>query len=115
MIITKKWIMDNQTPGGSWNAKQLKVLGISWPAPKGWIGRLVGTKITTSNKGAFEHLAGDTAKDKINVQDHERRIDELELSVKSLTSALNILVMREVKRDHTVALELIDHLIMESN
>ncbi len=85
MIITKEWIMANQTPRGSWNAKQLNCLGISWPAPKGWIRRVSGNDISLYKQTEFETLAGEPAKDKINVQDQERRIKELELKLEQLS------------------------------
>lgn len=81
MIVTKEWILGNQTPKGSWNAKQLKCLGIDWPAKKGWINRVVGNEITYDEAQKFEMLADEPAKDKINIQDQERRIIHLERQV----------------------------------
>lgn len=79
--VTKDWIMSHQTSKGSWNAKQLKCLGLDWPASKGWINRAVGYVITTDMQQKFEILAGEPAKDKINVQQQELRIIQLERHV----------------------------------
>ena len=76
--------MAHQTPKGSWNAKQLKCIGIDWPAPKGWIKRAVGTEIDEMYRVWFEKCAGEPAKDKINVQDQERRIADLERDLHQL-------------------------------
>ena len=74
--VTKQWIHDNKTTGGSWNAKQLKCLGISWPAPKGWINRITGTEIPIAAKDRFEHLAAYKAKG--HIERLEARIAKLE-------------------------------------
>lgn len=92
MIITKDWIMDNQTNKGSWNAKQLNAIGISWPPPKGWIGRSIGMEICDTTKERFEQLAREPAKDKINVQDQERRIKALEHKLSIVLCNLDIVL-----------------------
>ena len=79
--VSREWIMSHQTSKGSWNAKQLKCLGLDWPASKGWVGRAVGDVITIDMKDKFELLAGEPSKDKINVQDQARRIIQLERQV----------------------------------
>ena len=89
-IVTKEWIMSHQTAKGSWNAKQLKCLGIDWPAKKGWIGRVVGTDITYDMAQQFEMLADEPSADKINVQDHERRIKDLERQLSVVLCNLDI-------------------------
>ena len=89
-IVTKEWIMNHQTDKGSWNAKQLKCLGIDWPAKKGWIGRIVGQDIHPLMKARFEIQAGEPSADKINVQDHERRIKELERQLSVVLCNLDI-------------------------
>ena len=114
MIITKEWIMANQTARGSWNAKQLACLDISWPAPKGWIKRVTGLGIDLSSQISFEKYAGEPAKDKISVQDQERRIKELEESVVSLTRTVVILVKHAVKQDGSICLDLCNDLLEES-
>lgn len=60
--VSKAWIHDNKTTGGSWNAKQLKCLGIAWQPPKGWIKRVVGQEISIETKEAFESYAGENQK-----------------------------------------------------
>jgi len=91
-IVTKEWIMSHQTDKGSWNARQLKCLGIDWPAKKGWINRMVGQDINPIMKGRFELLAGEPSKDKINVQDQERRIKQLEHQMSVVLANLNIVL-----------------------
>ena len=83
MIITKDWIIAHQTARGSWNAKQLNCLGISWPPPKGWKGRLAGCEIDQLTKNRFEMFAGEPAKDKTKELQRQiasltARVDELE-------------------------------------
>ena len=79
--VTKEWLYMCTTDKGSWNAKQLACLCIDWPPRKGWINRAVGTVILVNVKERFEQLAKDPARDKVNVQDHERRINELERQI----------------------------------
>ena len=82
--VTHDWLRNNQTDKGAWNAKQLACLCIDWPPRKGWINRAIGTAILVSVKERFEQLAKEPSKDKVNVQDQELRIIELERSVKKL-------------------------------
>ena len=56
--VTKQWIHDNTTTGGSWTANQLKILGVSWPPPKGWINRVDGMELCDVDQQKFEQLAG---------------------------------------------------------
>jgi hypothetical protein len=79
--VTKDWLLNNKTYQDAWNAKQLACLCIDWPPRKGWINRAVGTVILVSVKERFEQLAKEPARDKVNVQDHERRINELERQI----------------------------------
>ena len=90
MIVTKEWILGNQTPKGSWNAKQLKCLGIDWPAKKGWNNRMVGNEISSTAEYKFELFAREPANDKINVQDQERRIKKLEHEMAVVLARLDI-------------------------
>ena len=55
--ITRQWIHDNTTKGGSWNARQLRCLGIAWQPTKGWQKRVVGQEISIKLKERFETLA----------------------------------------------------------
>lgn len=88
--VTKDWLLNNQTEKGSWNAKQLACLCIDWPPRKGWISRAVGTVILVSVKERFEQLAGEPANDKINIQDQERRIKQLEYEMGVVLARLDI-------------------------
>jgi hypothetical protein len=81
MIVTKEWIMANQTARGSWNAKQLNSICISWPPPKGWIGRIVGTEICDTTKDRFEKLAGEPVKTIDKFKDLQKiKLENKELS-----------------------------------
>ncbi len=88
--VTKEWLLMFTTEKGSWNAKQLACLCIDWPPRKGWISRAVGTTILVSVKERFEQLAREPAKDKINVQDQERRIKQLEGEMADVLARLDI-------------------------
>jgi len=57
MIITKSWIHAHKTAGGAWNRKKIELLGLSWPARKGWINDLVDTEINDIVEHEFERLA----------------------------------------------------------
>jgi hypothetical protein len=45
ITLTHERLERARTPKGGYTAKQLKLLGIGWPAPKGWKKRLTGQKI----------------------------------------------------------------------
>jgi hypothetical protein len=62
MIITKPWLMQHRTKRKSWNAAQLKLLGVAWQPPKNWIQSIIGNQITPEQAERFEMLAGDVAK-----------------------------------------------------
>mgnify|MGYP001606919754 CR=1 FL=1 len=56
-VITSEWLHVHASVGGvGWNAAQLRVLGVAWPPRKGWLSRLVGTKISREVKAEFERL-----------------------------------------------------------
>lgn len=46
MILTKKFIMEHRTERGGWTKFQLKAVGITWPAYKGWIDDVIGKEIS---------------------------------------------------------------------
>lgn len=48
ITLTHERLERARTPKGGYTAKQLKVIGIGWPAPKGWKKRLTGQKIALS-------------------------------------------------------------------
>jgi len=47
-----------KTLKGGYNAKQLEVLGVSWPPLKGWKAEVVDAKITLSNFIEFVRFSG---------------------------------------------------------
>lgn len=57
--VTRDWIEGNKTPGGSWKAKQLRAIGVSWPPAGGWPERSEGKQITQADRLVFESFAGD--------------------------------------------------------
>jgi len=53
--ITKDWIMEHRTVKGAWTGPQFAAIGLNISTKrKGWISRVVGKKITESNKRLFE-------------------------------------------------------------
>lgn len=54
--LTREMIEAARTPNGGFTKNQLAVLGISWPAPSGWIGKVVGTFITPKQLEEFNHI-----------------------------------------------------------
>jgi hypothetical protein len=61
IIITRKFIMQHRTKGKSWNARQLRILGLSWPPAKSWIKSIIGNQISAEQAERFEMLAGEQA------------------------------------------------------
>ena len=55
--ITADWIFSNKTERGGWTKQQLRLIGISWPAGKGWIEQVAGTQISLEAKSEFEKAA----------------------------------------------------------
>jgi hypothetical protein len=52
--VTKEWLTLHATPAGGWTRRQTMALGIdSWPPPKKWHKRIVGTAITEDQRRAF--------------------------------------------------------------
>ena len=86
--VTKQWIHDNTTTGGSWTAKQLAILGVKWHPPKGWINRANGMEIRIIDQQKFEQLAGGPVRERIDVADLERRVVELERQIDSMRAFL---------------------------
>jgi len=55
MIVTESWLRQHANAGGNaWTSAQLRAIGIRWPAPCGWIGRVIGTHITEAQRLRFE-------------------------------------------------------------
>lgn len=46
MQLTRKMIDDGKSDNGAWSAKQLALLGVSWPPKRGWPERIIGTEIS---------------------------------------------------------------------
>ncbi len=83
MIITPDWIHKHTTPAGGWNAKQLKILGLRWPARKGWISNISGNVITDQQRIDFESAAKKAGKVSL-----ESRVEKLELIVTKLQNQI---------------------------
>ncbi len=54
--VTETWIRAHSTKNAGWTEPQLRVLGVPWPPPRGWLRRLVGTAITQAQRVGFEAL-----------------------------------------------------------
>ncbi len=61
ITITKKRIEKAKTPNGGYNGKQLKIVGIKWPAPKGWRRELIGDQIPLKQFIDFVRVGGNTS------------------------------------------------------
>ena len=88
--ITKGWLESNRTPGGGWNAKQLNQLGINWPPPKGWRKRALTMAVSIERKEEFERLAAQPVKEKVTIQQLERRIVKLENAVLAIAGSCDL-------------------------
>jgi hypothetical protein len=53
-VITNEWMRANGTSGIGFTSKQLAILGVKAKNNKGWLRRLIGTRITLEQKAAFE-------------------------------------------------------------
>lgn len=54
MRITKEWLFDHQTDGGSWTRDQLEAIGVKWPPQRGWIHRVIGNEINDGTRDRFQ-------------------------------------------------------------
>ena len=54
MEITKEYILENRTKGGSWTRSQIVSLGISWPPAGGWMQEVIGNELSEENRIIFE-------------------------------------------------------------
>ncbi len=59
-------------PSGGWTRSQLKILGVSWPPPKGWKSRLLGSQVPEAKVKEFIRLRGVASR----VPNPNRSIDE---------------------------------------
>lgn len=64
MIINDDFIKSGMGDGGGLSKKQLAILGIEWPPPKGWKDKVIGRKISDEEADAFIKLR------KINSEPH---------------------------------------------
>lgn len=53
--VTEEWI-DKNSRNGSWNSKQLRILGIQWPPVSGWKKRVASMMISAEQAKLFEDL-----------------------------------------------------------
>jgi hypothetical protein len=90
-IITDKWIINNKTPGGGYNRKQLNILGIEWPPKFNWKLTLVGKKINKKVAKEFENLAmtGNKSEKKNIIQEDKSEIAQLKKDVKEIKESIN--------------------------
>ena len=73
-IVTKKWILDNQTERGGLTGAQLRTLGMTpMKLPSGWMQSLEGKEITIQEKEYFEGEAKHTF-----TKQHARKLRRLE-------------------------------------
>jgi hypothetical protein len=64
MVVTKELILAGKTGSGGWKAKQLKIIGVSWPPEKGWMDRAVGRLISNEDADRFVSYKGTKRKPK---------------------------------------------------
>jgi len=90
-IITDRWLINNKTPGGGYNRKQLNVLGVEWPPKFNWKLTLVGKKINKKTAEDFENLAmtGNKSEKKNIVQEDKSEIAQLKKDVKEIKESIN--------------------------
>jgi hypothetical protein len=53
MIVTRDFLEAHRSARGGWTRAQLAAIGVPWPPPAGWMGRIVGTEITEAQRAAF--------------------------------------------------------------
>lgn len=58
MVITREWIQEHATaPKGGWTRAQLKLLGVPWPPPHGWLTNLWWNEVEISDETALKFEA----------------------------------------------------------
>lgn len=91
MIITKEWLNKHKTANGAWTKRQLEILGISWPATKGWQKTLIGQSIPLHTQVIFEH--GATSKgSKDKTKELQQQIIGLNKKIVKLEHAIELLL-----------------------
>jgi len=56
--VTRDWIFKNQTKRKAWTRRQLAILAVSWPPPRGWMYHAKGRIIDESDRVTFESDSG---------------------------------------------------------
>jgi hypothetical protein len=51
--LTRELVHAGKSAGGGWSKEQLALIGVPWPPPKGWVGRLEGRRVPGSTAAAF--------------------------------------------------------------
>jgi hypothetical protein len=64
MKLTAGWIHEHKTVRGSWKRAQLEILGMAWPAKRGWIARVVGREISAEQAERFISFGGAEARNR---------------------------------------------------
>ena len=62
ITITKEWLESNKTKLGGYNRIQIESLGLDWPPPKGWKKLVIGSRIDSAARRAFESKTKDKSK-----------------------------------------------------
>jgi hypothetical protein len=44
MVLTRQMVLRGRGPRGGWTRKQLALIGVSWPPPKGWLDQLAARR-----------------------------------------------------------------------
>lgn len=60
MKLTREFIDQGKSARGGWNRKQLALLGIPWPPPRGWPKKLEGKELSDEDAAKFLELTGKT-------------------------------------------------------
>lgn len=54
--VTEEFIESGKSPRGGWTREQLRLLGVSWPPPKGWKQGVLGVCIPKATAEEFVRL-----------------------------------------------------------
>jgi hypothetical protein len=80
--VTRAWVHAHKSAKGGWTREQLKLLGVNWPPPVGWIDQVEGKTITDKAKAKFEEI-GRGGKKKVR----RLNVDGLPIDAKDWTEA----------------------------
>lgn len=104
-VISAEWMRAHASPRGGWSYRQLAVLGVVIPLPKGWLKALPGTSISSQQREAFEALAvkgPSTVKHKTTKlqQKAKRRLAKMQrLERKIASGPVTIIKFPQIKSD----------------